>query len=275
MPVTPRRQPQLIRSRAAPIARRLHLPHLVDRERPKLTRLHALDADARVLRPVEPNHRVPNRRAQSLHQVRPAFGHDDLEPGILLSPLEPRHLGRRGEPIFQPNAAAQLLERRIVGVALHLGQIHPRHLVLGVHQLVRGLAVIGEQQRALGVIIEPPHGEDPAFEPLDILADRRPALRVMHRGDDPGRLVKQVPLPLIRGDDGGTVHHDQVFVAVDLGAQGGDDLTVDLHATVENQLLGGATRRDARAGEVLLKTLHGLLLSLVLQRRVLARRRRQ
>ena len=66
----------------------------------------------------------------------------------------------------------------------NLGEIGLAHLVGGVGQPVGELAVGGEQQQALGVLVEPADVDQPGGEVTDQVADGRPVAVVAHRGDD-------------------------------------------------------------------------------------------
>jgi len=50
------------------------------------------------------------------------------------------------------------------------------------------------------------------------------------------------------------VHFNVVVEGIHLGAEQADDLAVDGHAAIQDELLGGAARGDARLGEKFLQT---------------------
>ena len=138
----------------------------------------------------------------------------------------------------------------------HRGQIRLGHLVGRMHQPVRQLAVVGQQDQPLGVGVQPPDVKEvlvaahPVFHQV---ADARPAPVVRHgRMHAPRlvqrqvhqRLVEDHPAPSTRITDAAGIHP---------GAQFGHHLPVDLDAAVDDQLLGDPPRRNSRLGQHLLQ----------------------
>ena len=76
-------------------------------------------------------------------------------PGVGL-----RRLGRRREAVVELDALAERAQRaRPTPARRDLGQVLLLHAVAGVGDAVRQVAVVGEQQQALGVDVESPHRE--------------------------------------------------------------------------------------------------------------------
>ena len=96
----------------------------------------------------------------------------------------------------------------------HLGQVLLLDAEARVGEPVGQLAVVGQQQQALRVGVEPADGEHPRLGRHEV-DDGGPAMGVLGRRDDAGGLVEQVV------DEAGA-HRDDV--AVDL-----DVVPVDLH----------------------------------------------
>src|SRR5438270_506237 len=71
----------------------------------------------------------------------------------------------------------------------YLGKVRLGHAERRVHQPVRQLAVVGQQQQALAVGVEPADVEDPLRYLTEIVGQRRPAPFVVHRRDHPAGLV--------------------------------------------------------------------------------------
>lgn len=92
----------------------------------------------------------------------------------------------------------------------------------------------------------------------DVVAEALAALRVLHGGDDTGRLVEREELVRLRGD-GEAVDLDLVLLRVDAAALLQNDLAVDLDPGLLDQLLAGAPGAVARAREDLLQPLALLL----------------
>ena len=69
-------------------------------------------------------------------------------------------LGRAGDAVLQHDAATQLVQRRIGDVTLDLHQIGLGQLEFGVGDARLEAAVVGKQQQALAVEIEPAGGVD-------------------------------------------------------------------------------------------------------------------
>ena len=98
---------------------------------------------------------------------------------------------RLHRPVLQLDAGQHPLDgRRVRPTPLDLGDVGLGQLVRRVRDLLREVAVVGEQDQPLGVGVEPSDVEEP------LRAGRRPgrpgtaALRVGHRGDHPSGLVR-------------------------------------------------------------------------------------
>jgi len=258
-PVPPRRKPdRRLHSGRAPLRHRAQRLDLRRRQRPDLPRLEPLQPDPRVVRPEQPDHRVPDGRAEPLHQVRPPLPQHQLDPRVLLRPVEHVHRQRLCHPVLEPHAPAKLLHRRFVRRPLHLRQVRPRHAEAGMHQPVRQLPIIREQQRALGVVVQPPHRVDPPPHPLQEVRHRGPALRVAQRGDHALRLVEDEVPPLLRRLHQLPVHLDEVLPGLHLGARFAHHLAVHLHPPLGDELLRVTPRRHPRLRQELLQSLRHL-----------------
>ncbi len=72
----------------------------------------------------------------------------------------------------------------------HLGLVDARHAVARVQQAVGERAVVGEQQRAFDVGVQPTHRKQAGAAGQQIRHDR-PALRITQRGHDAAGLVQE------------------------------------------------------------------------------------
>src|SRR5882672_2832869 len=159
----------------------------------------------------------------------PPLGDDHAHPGVARGPALHRRVQRARPPVLEA---------------------HPEPLM---HQLVRQLAVVGDQERALDVVVEPAHRIDPLGDALQVLRDVRPALRIRQRRHAAGRLVEYEPDLLLRIGDELAVDADQVLAGIGLCPQLLHRLPVQLDAALGDELLRLAPRRHARVGEDLLQ----------------------
>lgn len=76
----------------------------------------------------------------------------------------PQRLQLRGQtvqPVPQHHPRRQGLSVRPVQPTLHLGVVHLVHVVFGGEQGVAEGTVISEEQEPLGILVQPPHREEP------------------------------------------------------------------------------------------------------------------
>jgi len=230
---------------------RLHPLDLLGGERSQLSRLKARDRDARLRRPEQTHHRVPHRGGQALHQVRPSLPDLEEEPGVSLGSLEALGAQRPRRSVLEAHSLQQPGQRLVGGRTLHLREIGPGHLEARVQEPVRRIAVIGEQQRALGVPVEATHGEHPLLHSLQQPGHGRSALGVGQRRHHPGRLVEQVPRGALRHRHQLPVDHHQIG-GFHLGPELGHALVVDAHPSGGDEPFCVPAGRHPGAGEELL-----------------------
>ena len=172
----------------------------------------------------------------------------DLDADLLLVVLDIGNLIGENLAVFERNA---------LGDAVHVGARQgfvERHLIdfllpegrMG--ELLGQIAVVGEQQQSETVLVETPHRVD---------AFRAGALHQLHDGFARMRIVERSHIAL------GLVEHkiDLLFAlhaavvefhlvgGQHLGAQLGDDLTVDGHQTRRDEIVGLAARAESRLGQ--------------------------
>ena len=151
-----------------------------------------------------------------------------------------------GRAVVELHAVTELCERLVARLALDLGLVDLLDAVPGMGEPMGKRAVVGQQQDAGRVGIEPADGHDPD-RVVDERDDRGPALRVAGRRDDACGLVQQHVRERLQLDG----------LPVDLDAVArGDErvqlsgLSVDSHSPGLDQLVGAAAGGDTRASEV-------------------------
>ncbi len=125
-------------------------------------------------------------------------------------------------------------------------------VVPGVGERRGEIPIIGHEQRATGVEIEPPHGHQTHSHVCDQTGHRRAAFGIVHRAHDPSRLMEQKVNQRLRTDPA-PINLD-LGSSVDLGAKLGDDPTIHPHPTADNQRLCLAPRGDPGAGQHFLQS---------------------
>ena len=139
-------------------------------------------------------------------------------------------------------------ERGLGDLAGHLGDVGLVHLVRRVRQPLREVAVVGQDDQPGGVGVEPADVEEPLGPVGDHVGQRAAALGVGHRRDHAARLVEhEVDVRRDRRQPL-AVDPDHRGARVDLGAEPGDDLAVDLDHAGEHQLLAACAARPRRTG---------------------------
>jgi hypothetical protein len=104
-------------------------------------------------------------------------------------------------------------------------------------EAVGQVTVVGQQQEALGLVVETPDGEDPRLQG-DEVEHRRPALGIVGRGHHLGRLVEQVVDEAGPGGHGDAVDGDLVALGIHPASELGY-LPVDRHPAGGDEVLAG------------------------------------
>ena len=159
----------------------------------------------------QPVHAEPEMLEHALHLAVLAFAQADGQPEIRALHAVDLRLDRAVDHAVDGDAAAKLVERRLVDLAVRAHAVAPEPAGRGKLQHAREPAVIGEEQQALGVDVEPADRHHARQVRRKRGEDRRPALRVAVGGDEALRLVEEPePRALARGER----------LAVDLDAVG-------------------------------------------------------
>src|SRR5262249_15321868 len=125
--------------------------------------------------------------------------------------------------------------------------VDARDLVTRMEQPVGELAIVGEKDEPLGVVVEPAHRVEPAELLREEIDDDRPPFRIASARDVATRLVKE------RVARGGfrrqrpAVDGDRIALGVGLGARLEPRQTVDGDAAGGEERFSSAARRQARA----------------------------
>ena len=186
------------------------MPSSCAAELPDGARAHALQLDRADGGAGQPGDRQPDVGQQPAHDVLAALVQHDLDhrlAGVGVDDAERVDLHRAVVELDAgPQPAVQVARHR----ARHLGEVGLAHLVGRVGQPVGQLAVGGEQQQALGVLVEPADVHQPLGQVADHVADGRPVAVVAHRGDDARRLVHRVGDAVVADLDADAVDGDLV-----------------------------------------------------------------
>jgi len=100
------------------------------------------------------------------------------------------------------------------------------------------IAVVGQDQEAFGIVIQPPRGEDALADLAEKVGDDRPTLGILQRRHVPGGLVEHEVDLLHLGRNQPPVDTDFVAPGVGPGPQLSDDPVVDLDLPGKDEILG-------------------------------------
>jgi hypothetical protein len=117
------------------------------------------------------------------------------------------------------------------------------------------VAVVGQQEQALTVLVETADGVDTLMNVRHQVHGPRPAGGVVVGAQVAARLVDDPidgPLNLQRL----AIDLDLLVLGIDLGAELADDVAVHGDAAAENQLLAVPPRTDASVGQVFVEAFH-------------------
>ncbi|SIN71420.1 hypothetical protein SAMN05444166_0354 [Singulisphaera sp. GP187] len=231
-----------------------HLDFIL-RERAIFAECEALERDGADRDPGQGHDLVPELRQHPAHLAILPFGEDDLEDRRL--PLLADHANASGADLAfrQPDSVDQLVEHLAFGASGHDNAVELLDAELGVRQLIGELAVVGQENQPRAHLVEAADGID-ALGHLGKDVDHPGAAgRVVIGGDVPlglGDRVIDHPLEM----DGLTVDGDLGLPRVHLGSELFDDLTVNRHPPLADDILAGASRADSGVRENFLQSLH-------------------
>jgi len=211
--------------------------------------------------PLQAHDRVPDGVAHVADLAGAPFVDGNRQQRLILPGAEARlhHADhrRRGAAALDRHAAPQALERALAGHAADARVVLALDLVARVQQPRGELAVVGQQQQAFRVVVQPANRVDVLAHVRQEVEHGRPVLRVLPRGHVPAGLVEQDVAAARRRAHALAVDADVVAVGVGPAAELGYRGAVHRHAAVEDQPLRRAPRRDAGGGEDLLEAVTG------------------
>src|SRR5690349_16315183 len=228
---------------AGPLVAQLHLPHRGAQE---------------------PQHRVAHLVQQPPDDVLAALVDHQLDHRAARVRVDEAEPVDDREPVLQLDALAKPPAQVARDRALYLGEVGLLHLERRVHEAVAELAVVHEQQQALGVGVEAPDVEQPrpraAVEVLvhgaaldEEVADAAAALVVVHGRQHAAGLVQREVSERLVEHDAQPVDVNDDLVGVHPPPHLADDLAVDGHPPGGDQLFGRPPGRHAGLGQHLLQ----------------------
>jgi len=191
------------------------------------------------------------------HLAVPPFPNRQTQRGVVpvASGVDHRDVGGQRPHAVEWDAVAQPPQRGLIGHAGDGRSIRAVDAVTRMGELRSQVAVVGQQQQALGVVVQPADRVD-VFVHATQQIDHGPApLRVGPRGHEAGGLVQQDVALDLGAAHAPAIHADVVLIAVGLGAEFANGRAVDRHATLGNQGLGRSPRGDAGLRQDLLEAL--------------------
>jgi hypothetical protein len=214
----------------------------------------AFGADTGELDARQAHDREPHRFAHAVDLAVAAFGDRDLQPGVGLLFAHDEEVGRLGLlTVVEHDAVAQRFDLGQRNLAADLHDVGLGHAARRVQERLRELAVVGQQDHAAGVEVEPADGIDALRDPLHQVGDRGAAFWVAQRRDHFARLVEHV-IDGLFGHDARAVHLDAIVLSVGARAELGDYPAVYAHFALGDQRFSRTAGSYAGLRENLLKT---------------------
>ena len=118
-------------------------------------------------------------------------------------------------------------------------------------ELAGQIAVVGEQEQALAVVIQSAHGIEPHGKIPKLVQHGSPAFRVGYGGHFPGGLVVH-DVAFLRFRQGRAPVHPHVLSRFHLRAHVADDLSIHGDAPFGHQFFGRTPRSHAARRQILL-----------------------
>jgi hypothetical protein len=152
----------------------------------------------------------------------------------------------------EPDPTLELLERLLANASANRDAVRLRDVVAGMREPFRELAVVGEDEEALGVLVEPTDREEPPGPPRREVDRAWPPLVVTRRTDDPARLIEQ-EIRKTGELHGNAIDLHSLAPDVDLRTKLCHGPPVDRDASFRDELLAVAARAHAGVSQELVK----------------------
>jgi len=169
---------------------------------------------------------------------------------------------RRSTPYLMPSTSTPFFSSSswpCVTIAMGANAIASQPAGVGQFERARQSAVIGEQQQAFGVEIEPADRDQPRQSFRQVVEHGRPSLGIGMRGHQAARLVEHEQPRALARRQRLAVDRNHI-VAGDVERRRVDDAAVDGDAALRDPFLGIAARSEASPRHHLGNALAGLLL---------------
>src|SRR6266850_4681844 len=156
------------------------------------------------------------------------------------------------------DALFQFIELALGDLAMGTDAIAPQPAGIGQFEHARQPAVIGQQQQAFGVEIEPADADQPRQAFRQIVEHRRPSFGIGMGGHQPARLVKHEQPRALARRQRLAIDRDDI-VGGDIERRRIDHAAVDRDTALHDPFLGVAARGEARPRHHLGDALAGFL----------------
>jgi hypothetical protein len=190
-------------------------------------------------------HREPHRLAHAPHLAVAALVQLHLDQRVTLLPREHAHARRiAAHPGLELHAFLQPTQRLGPRRALETHAVGLDHAVARVHEPVRQLAVVREDEQSARIGVEPAHRKQARARRHE-LADGAPPLGVVERGDHADRLVEHVVAQRRRSGQRPALHRDPVALRLDLDPRFEHDAAIHPHGPLLDEQVALAARAHA------------------------------
>ena len=205
------------------------------------------------------HHRVADGLAHVAHLARASLVQRDGEERLVLARpetgVDEADDGGGRAAAVDRDPSPQPLELVLAGHAAHAREILALDFMLRMQQPLHELAVVRQQQQALGVVVEAADGVDVLPHVGQQVEHGRPALGVLPRRHVAAGLVEEDVAVALRDADALPVEADVVVIRIGPRAECEDRRPIHRDAAVRDEDLGGAPRRDTGGREDLLESL--------------------
>ncbi len=199
----------------------------------------------------EPQHLVAKHFSNFTNLAFAALVQHDPHPNTIFAALQHVNPGWRRRHIVQLHAIAPLAQRLCRRRLVEQRTIFFFNLIAGVCQALGKLAVVGHQQQAFAVIIEPANRKQPRGQ-IDQSNHCWAALRIIGGGNDAGGFIQHDVGSRINFPDRLTVDENRILLGINACAGDNHDFAIDRHPAGANELLAVAPRGDTGARQYLL-----------------------